>query len=200
MFSLMKLKHLSVGTTLNNLTIISHIGFEKGCNYYLCKCICGAEIKLSRSRFANQKTFHSGCSLKENYKHHNLVYEPREASYRNKAIMYKATAKSRKHSFELSIEETIVLLKGNCFYCNEPPSQIHSAIVSRKNKSQYNFYKKEEYTILYNGIDRIDSKKGYSLSNVVPCCKSCNTAKLDRTKEEFEKWIVKVYNNLIKQR
>lgn len=33
--------------------------------------------------------------------------------------------------------------------------------------------------MLYQGIDRVNSKIGYTLGNVVPCCKKCNTVKSD---------------------
>lgn len=42
------------------------------------------------------------------------------------------------------------------------------------------------------GIDRINSKKGYELGNVVPCCSICNRAKFNSSREEFEKWILKI--------
>ena len=36
-----------------------------------------------------------------------------------------------------------------------------------------------------NGIDRINSDKGYTIDNCVPCCAQCNHMKLDYTTEEF---------------
>jgi hypothetical protein len=37
----------------------------------------------------------------------------------------------------------------------------------------------------YNGLDRIDNAKPYTMENVVPCCATCNRAKLNLTVEEF---------------
>jgi len=45
-------------------------------------------------------------------------------------------------------------------------------------------------------MDRIDSNKGYELSNVVPCCKICGRAKMDLPYEDFMEWI----NRIIKYR
>jgi hypothetical protein len=42
-------------------------------------------------------------------------------------------------------------------------------------------------------LDRIDSSKGYSISNVVPCCATCNKAKLAMPRDEFLGWIDRVY-------
>jgi hypothetical protein len=50
----------------------------------------------------------------------------------------------------------------------------------------------------YNGIDKIDSGKGYTVNNVVSCCKKCNFAKSNMSQGEFIKWIRKVYLHLKK--
>ena len=44
-----------------------------------------------------------------------------------------------------------------------------------------------------NGIDRVDSGKGYVINNVVPCCKYCNIAKGEMSREDFLKWVKRVY-------
>lgn len=41
---------------------------------------------------------------------------------------------------------------------------------------------------IYQGIDRVDSDKGYVTGNVLPCCRICNCAKGTLTKTEFECW------------
>lgn len=43
------------------------------------------------------------------------------------------------------------------------------------------------------GFDRIDSSLGYSLDNVVPCCKLCNQAKNNLTTEEFFALVQRIY-------
>lgn len=45
-------------------------------------------------------------------------------------------------------------------------------------------------------IGRVDSKIGYIETNVVSCCRSCNSAKGDLLLSDFENWI----NNLIKHK
>jgi hypothetical protein len=44
-----------------------------------------------------------------------------------------------------------------------------------------------------NGIDRIDSKKGYTKENSASCCKYCNIAKHTMMEDEFFKWVKRVY-------
>lgn len=52
--------------------------------------------------------------------------------------------------------------------------------------------------LLYNGIDRVDSSLGYTVDNVVPCCKLCNQAKNNLSKQEFVDWVKRVYDHIHK--
>ena len=40
----------------------------------------------------------------------------------------------------------------------------------------------------------MDNSKGYSLDNIVPCCKICNRAKSDLTYKDFIEWIRRLKN------
>ena len=51
-----------------------------------------------------------------------------------------------------------MFLSKNCFYCNDN---------------------------VKIGIDRVDSSKGYTIDNVVPCCSKCNWMKGVLSKEDF---------------
>lgn len=81
-------------------------------------------------------------------------------------------------AFELSNEEVRDIIKKNCMYCGAPPA-----------------YRKGIFATV-NGIDRVDSSKGYTLDNVVPCCTRCNRGKLDCTLDEFKAWIARVYKHM----
>ena len=52
-------------------------------------------------------------------------------------------------------------------------------------------YSNQEY--FYNGIDRVDNSKGYTMDNVVSCCRICNVAKQKMTLQEYKDWVEKVY-------
>jgi len=47
------------------------------------------------------------------------------------------------------------------------------------------------------GVDRLDSSKSYTLDNVTPCCKICNSMKSDMTSQEFIEHIEKIMSNKI---
>ena len=74
----------------------------------------------------------------------------------------------------------------NCFYCGNKPNQTIKA-------------KGHNGDFVYNGIDRIDSSKGYVKGNVVPCCGRCNEAKMAISHKEFLSWVEQVYSHSIKK-
>jgi hypothetical protein len=51
----------------------------------------------------------------------------------------------------------------------------------------------EQAWIKCSGIDRVDSNKGYTIDNCVPCCKTCNLAKAELSQRDFLDWVRKVY-------
>ena len=80
----------------------------------------------------------------------------------------------------MSFEEFIPLVSQDCFYCGLPP--VNSTPVWGSSKG-----------FPYNGVDRLDSTKGYSLENIVPCCGPCNVAKNNLGKDEFLAMIKRIY-------
>lgn len=77
--------------------------------------------------------------------------------------MAKGQAKYEGRDFTLSFEEYSGLLNRPCYYCG--------AVISGQGR----------------GLDRIDNSKGYYLSNVLPCCATCNQARNTFfTVEEFK--------------
>lgn len=48
-----------------------------------------------------------------------------------------------------------------------------------------------------SGIDRVDTERGYTPDNSVPCCTTCNLAKLNYKSSDFAEWRVRVYNYML---
>lgn len=97
-------------------------------------------------------------------------------SYATKLITeIKCKARQRKKAWNLNDLEAFELCLQPCYYCGLEVSFPESR----------------------NGIDRIDNSKGYESENVVSCCKWCNSAKMERTLEEFKDWITKAYNKIV---
>ena len=98
---------------------------------------------------------------------------------------YRSGARQRDIEWNLSEKEFKSLIKQNCYYCNEEPSR-HQSVSYR-----------DDYELV-NGIDRIDSNKGYSIDNCVPCCNTCNLMKNTLPKSVFFEKISQIYNHRIK--
>ena len=161
--------------------------------FWLCQCDCGQTKVTNSSRLNSESTKSCGCLQKEFAKKlgketskNRLKFG--EASFNNVYRQYKRNAKIRNIDFKIEKDIFKKLTKENCFYCNSHPYQIHKAV-----NRQYGEY-------IYNGIDRVDSSKGYIEGNVVPCCGVCNIAKKSMSKEEFLSWIEQVYNHSIKNK
>lgn len=100
---------------------------------------------------------------------------------------YKRGAKERNFEFNLTLEEFKQLIFQKCAYCGADPT----------NDSYINHVcNKTKESLSVNGIDRIDSNKGYSINNCVPCCSTCNKMKLNHTIKFFKDHIKKIYNYL----
>ena len=54
------------------------------------------------------------------------------------------------------------------------------------------FKKNNRKTLLYNGIDRVNSDLPYSNKNCVPCCKDCNWAKIDKPIHQWVSWLKRI--------
>lgn len=65
-----------------------------------------------------------------------------------------SSADKRKIEFKLTDDEFYRIVSNNCYLCGKPNSDLH-----------------------INGIDRIDSKLGYTRDNCKSCCSTCNYIK-----------------------
>lgn len=97
---------------------------------------------------------------------------------------YKSRAKRKNIEFKISKAEFFKLMSKNCYYCGTEPNKKYQA-KDKRNKTQSYF--------IYNGIDRINSNKGYRKFNILPSCYACNVAKNSLTKRQFFALIRKIH-------
>jgi hypothetical protein len=158
----------SINEKIGKLTIKSFYRDEKNRRWMAeCECDCGNTKEASIRNLQRGATTHCGCSPT----HHNRG-KPEGVSIRNSLISsYRGGAKAKNLEFTLTEEDCISLFEGECYFCGAPPAP-------RKRKGLKGEYKA-------NGIDRIDSTKGYTQDNVNSCCTDCNMLKSNKTNEEF---------------
>lgn len=121
---------------------------------------------------------------RKEYEEQNIdkVREQRKR-YRNslqaRYTKYRIGAEKRNFIFELSLEEFDNITKQPCLYCGE--------------------FNGEHKGVPYSGVDRIDSSKGYTTLNCIPCCEMCNRMKLDYDMVDWLKHIKKISDRLLSQ-
>jgi len=162
-----------INKKFGRLTVVKFSGYNKHKqSIWLFECECGNKKELILSKVKNGIIKSCGCITKEGI-------GVGVASFNEVYSTYKRRAIKKEIPFEITREEFKELTKHDCFYCGTSPN-------NKSSKSPLG-----EYT--YNGLDRLDSTKGYTLNNVVPCCKKCNEAKMDLSPSDFYLWVEKAY-------
>jgi hypothetical protein len=141
-------------------------------------CDCGTRKQMSTSTLRAGSTISCGCQGQINrIKSRTKPFGIANENYYY--LGYKARATKRFGEFHLSKDEFVELVSKNCFYCGAEPE---NRFIGRSSNGKFK----------YNGIDRIDSKKPYLKSNCLPCCKICNTMKMDLSVHLFLSQIDKI--------
>lgn len=145
--------------------------------YWACLCICGNQSAVAGYALLSGKA--KQCTTCRDTNRRRRL--PAGVAARNKVIAgYRDHSAKMGTPFELSDEQFDRLTSGDCSYCGVGPG----------NKVAYD--KRASGVFLYNGIDRLDNRKGYSISNCVTACKDCNHAKCDMSLSEFEAWLDRI--------
>jgi len=164
------------GKKFGKLTAIECVGKDSRYNnIWRCQCECGRFRDVVLGKLIQNKVKTCGCKIHYHYDEVglNILYN-----------RYHKAANSRNYVWNISKEEFKYITKQNCFYCGHSPANIQRF---DRNRGEY----------IYNGLDRVDNKIGYSIDNVVPCCTKCNVAKNKMTIQEFKILVENIYSNWI---
>ncbi len=163
------------GQRFGRLTVLHYSYLHNGKkSMWICRCDCGKEYAVRAMDLRRGATKSCGCWHKE-FKFKDKGVATLQGVY----ATYRNSARIRGLEFNLPKDAFERLILKNCHYCGAPPSNLY--------KSRYG-----NGDCAYNGIDRLDNSKGYTLKNIVPCCKTCNIAKRDSTIDEFMAWIRRI--------
>ena len=106
----------------------------------------------------------------ENPEKVKLINEKKINSMDSQYEVYKRCANEKQLDFEITIDEYKSIVQLPCHYCG---------IVQEKG---------------FNGMDRLDSSKGYVVDNVVSCCEMCNYMKKCLSPNVFIKIAEHIYS------
>jgi len=162
-----------VGQKINDWTVIEvpFVGKVK------VRCLCG-RVRRKDSYGLRVNLRCSSCAKRVNAAKISTF----DLVIREIFATYRCDAKKDGREFEVAMGERFTtLVTSDCYYCGTPPSR---AIVKR---GQVTFV---------TGIDRVDSTRGYTWDNIVPCCTICNRMKNTLPLDEFLYHIEKMYRHL----
>jgi len=158
-----------VGKQFHRWLVLDYAGLATNLHsMWRCQCACGLIKVINGQSLRRGATKSCGCLRDEKQR-----LESGKAGFNSLFTKYKKAASKRKLSFRLSKKLFRELTAKNCFYCGAPPQKQ-----TRTDTGMYGSYK-------YNGIDRKNSRFGYSKGNCVSCCTQCNIAKNVMSPKEF---------------
>lgn len=166
------------GHRFGSLTVMEIVEFPSiQATVWAAQCDCGREILVTRSHLKTNGLTHCGC-LSRKYKPGTLGIggKPSRGGYTQSAVFnmlyasYRQGAAERGIGFCLSKQQFAEMIDMPCRYCGNLLS---------------NEYKLGDKSLAYNGIDRIDSRLGYTAENCAPCCVTCNRMKMAMDVDEF---------------
>jgi hypothetical protein len=143
--------------------------------YWKVRCDCGTEKTVYNHNLISGDTESCGCL------HRDLLSLPPGIGGRNKILRkYKDTASKKELLWTLTDVEFDELTCRPCYYCGMPPSNSTAGCKGMNG------------AFVYSGLDRSDSSQGYTSSNVVPSCWTCNWMKRHMSEEVFLFHIAKI--------
>lgn len=145
--------------------------------FWVCRCACGGSVITHSGSLRSGNTKSCGCLSREVKA---LTRKPENGGELTAVILgYKRHAERRGFDWALSREQVREIIGKPCYYCGTEPSNRKST-------------KNSISPFVYGGIDRVDNRHGYLMTNVVPCCAVCNRAKGTLTSREFSDWAKRV--------
>ena len=146
-------------------------------------CNCGNKLKVSTANLISNNTKSCGCYIDE-LRRQGMVKRTPDSEIKAFMVTYQHSAKCRNKKFALTFDVFKDLVTKNCHYCDEPPQNKYTKVGKVRK-------------IKFNGIDRLDNKKGYTIDNSVPCCGLCNRMKGESPVDEFFNKIKRIHTKCL---
>jgi hypothetical protein len=150
-------------------------GLIKRTPFWIVRCVCGAELEVCGKKLKNGTR--TSCGNRKVHPEFRRTLVTKEQAGHRVFVSYKKSARKRGIEWGLSEGDFYQMITSPCHYSGSLPKK---PIVT------------DSGIFLWNGVDRVDSSKGYFPDNCVPCSAFANTAKLDRPYSEFIEWLDQV--------
>lgn len=168
------------GEIFNRLTVIKRVNTIGLRPRWLCKCSCGKDVEASSTALRMKRQQSCGCYGREiNHKPKFLLRTYQESSFNYFWKTFVKRAK-KKFGFHLERNEWDKIVRQPCHYCARIEKRCRPLVFKEMTEEE-----RAKHDIFINGVDRLDSSKGYELENCVPCCWGCNTGKSNKSYAEF---------------
>jgi len=179
-----------VGKTYNGVVILSATNKIKNKGVvFNCLCHCGKEFESLGSILKNGHRKSCGClHTQAKFKVGRITsIDDVDKAYRYKFTEYRGGCKRGKRQipFELTFPEFRDIITKNCTYCDTEP------YMTTVNKGQTYVFRAKMV-----GVDRLDNDKGYTKTNCVPCCRTCNMMKKNLSLCDFTEHIYRIAHNI----
>ena len=179
------------GQRFHHLTVIGRSQIRKfGKAYFDCLCDCGNTITTRASSLRLGRRRSCGCKTNwiwmQRTQDRELILKKQIYRRYVRGTWKRQYKNESKFKVFLSFDEFSKLILEPCSYCGEIGSN-----------TERDHMDTSDYVLHYNGIDRIDSSKPYTIDNVVPCCLHCNKAKNSMTIDEFRNWAGRLYRKFV---
>ena len=151
-----------------------------------CRCICGSLFTTTTKQIKRGIRKSCGCRSRSNrFKRYSA---PLEVVILRRFGSYRTKAEARGRKFDISLAQATELFMANCFYCGALPAEVGLSYLTEAERKRW----AAPAPVKLNGIDRIDSTRGYELDNIVACCETCNRAKGQLTQQKFLSWAARL--------
>jgi len=170
------------------LTVVKAVGSTADKHIkWLCLCKCGNTTEVASNALVKGTTKSCGCyysSLKNGHVHKTRRYE----DTRNDVLLrYQHVARKAGREFSIPDDVFFKMVQQPCHYCGTAPKSVMSTPSSKKTG-------RKEF--VYNGVDRVNSSKGYVKGNCVPCCIVCNRIKNNHSVKFLRQHLTKMLSNM----
>ena len=166
-----------VGSTWGRLKVLEILNHGT----YKCLCECGAIVPRKHKSLTQKQTVSCGCWHREKI---GLRFRKEDTAFKDLLCSYRKGARERGLEWSLTEEQFRTLTSSPCHYTGRLPAKAARSCATNR-RARKGLPPFSGGTYLYNGIDRLDSSKGYTLDNCVPACEDANKAKLELSYDEF---------------